>query len=171
MFIAKKESNIMKVCNTEAMKLIKEYEEQKRNLFSEEEGDSYISYKEGETKLTNGYDYEKVRLMVRELDQKVRAIRAKIAAVNCKKKIDGFDITIGEALVMLAQLQCEREQIEMLATRKQISRRLTMNGVLEFTECLYDTEKAKQDVIELRKKISELQMAIDRANLNTYIEI
>ncbi len=85
--------------------------------------------------------------------------------------VDGFGVTIGEALVMLAQLQSERERTEFLASQKKISRRITQNGVLEYTECLYDPEKAKADSQALRKKISDLQMAIDRTNLNNIIEI
>lgn len=161
----------MKVCNTEAMKLIKEYEEQKRQLLLREDECCFALYKEGEKKISEGYDYDAVRAEVAELDKKVRHIRAKLAKVNCATKVKGFDITIGEALVYLAQLQNERVQLESLAARRQLSRRLTQNGVIEYTECLFDIEKAKADAREARKKISELQMAIDRANLTTYIDI
>ncbi len=161
----------MKVCNTEAMKLIKEYEEQKRMMIVAEDDDCAASYKEGEKKIDNGYSYDKVRAAVREIDDKIRHIRSKLAQSNCTTQVEGFGVTLGEALVMLAQLQSERQQIESLAARKQLTRRLTVNGVLEYTECLYDIEKAKADAQALRKKISALQIAIDRANLNAFIEI
>ncbi len=161
----------MKVCNTEAMKTIKEYEEQKRILLMHETDSYTVMYKEGETAVNGDYDYAKTRKEIQKLDDKIRHIRAQLAKANCSVIVDGFGVTIGEALVMLAQLQSERERTEFLASQKKISRRITQNGVLEYTECLYDPEKAKADSQALRKKISDLQMAIDRTNLNNIIEI
>lgn len=161
----------MKICNSEAMKLIREYEDQKRILLADENRNCTMSYKENEKKLETDYDYNKTRKQVRELDEKIRKIKATLACANCSVKIDDFNITIGEALIMIAQLQNEKSRIEFLADYTQLSRRITQNGVLEYTECMFDTEVAKKDAEELRIKISKLQIAIDRANLTNYIEI
>lgn len=161
----------MKVCNTQAMKLIKEYEEQKRLLIEHENECAFTMYKEGEKKITNGYDYSAMRAEIRSLDEKIRHIRVALANANVTVLVDGFHVTIGEALVMLAQLQNERMQVESLAEHRKLTRRLTQNGIIEFTECLYDIEQAKNDVKEIRSKINELQMAIDRANLTNMIDI
>lgn len=161
----------MKVCHTEAMKLIKEYEEQKRNLILTENRDSIISYKETEKKISNNYNYENIRKEIQQLDEKIRKIKTILAIANCSVKIDEFNITIGEALVMLAQLQNEKNQIEFLASRTQLARRITPNGVLEYTECNYDVKKAEEDCIKLRNKIASLQIAIDRANLTNFVEM
>lgn len=161
----------MRVCHTVAMKAIKEYEEQKRLLLETENRNCITSYKETEKKLTNDYNYAKVRKDVQVIDEKIRKIKAILAYANATVKVDTFDITIGEALVLLAQLQKEKDQVEYLSSRTQLTRRITPNGVLEYTECCYDVEKAKADAIDLRNKISNLQIAIDRANLTNYIEI
>lgn len=161
----------MKVCHTQAMKLIKELEEQKRLLIEREDENCVVSYKEGEERLPSGYDYGKMREEIRALDGRVRSLRAALARANCEVRAEPFGITIGEALVMLAQLQAERGQTESLAGRRQVSRRITPNGVVEYTECAYDVARAAEDVKALRGKIAELQMAIDRANLTNYIEI
>lgn len=161
----------MKVCHTQAMKMIKEYEEQKRILLMREDNYSQVSYKEGEKKIASDYNYNTVREAVKKLDSEVRKIRAALAEANCRVVVDDFEITIGEALVMLAQMQSERQHLEGMANSVQLSRRLTQNGVIEYTECLFDVAKVKQDVSELRQKISNLQVAIDRANLTNYIEL
>lgn len=161
----------MKACHTEVMKIIKELEETKTRLLRKEDETCTVSYKEGEKKLDGNYNYEETRYNIRGIDEKIRRLRSTLAKANCYVLIDNFNITIGEALVMLAQLQGERHQLESLANHMQISRRLTMNGVLEMTECLYDTAKAEADAKACREKISELQMAIDRANLINYVEI
>ncbi len=161
----------MKVCHTEVMKMIKELEEQKTILLDKELEECVVSYKEGEEKLCGSYNYQETRKKIGEIDVRIRILRATLAKANCSVLVDGFNITIGEALVMLAQLQNQRSQVENLAKRKQITRRITMNGVLEFSECLYDTVQAESDAQALRKTISDLQMAIDRANLVNYVEV
>ena len=161
----------MKVCHTQAMKMIKEYEEQKRILLMREDNYSQVSYKEGEKKIASDYNYNAVRKAFKKLDSEVRKMRAALAEANCRVVVDDFEITIGEALVMLAQMQSERQHLEGMANSVQLSRRLTQNGVIEYTECLFDVAKVKQDVSELRQKISNLQVAIDRANLTNYIEL
>lgn len=161
----------MKVCNAEAMKMIKELEEEKRMLIYNEDYRSTVSYKEGETKGAATYEYQKTRERVAGLDSEIRRIRFAIAKANCEIMVDGFDITISEALVLLAQLRGEYEQLKKLSGRMQISRRITTTGVVEYTECLYDVAQVEQEQKALNRKIGKLQVAIDRANLTNVIEV
>ena len=68
----------MKVCHTEAMKLIKELEKQKDELIEFEDRNSVVSYKEGETPIDSGYAYEKTReeieALIAKLDEDKKAI-------------------------------------------------------------------------------------------------
>lgn len=65
----------MKVCHTEAMKLIKELEKQKDELIEFEDRNSTVSYKEGETPIDSGYAYETTREQIRAIDDRIRAVR------------------------------------------------------------------------------------------------
>ncbi len=161
----------MKVCHAEVMKLIKELERQKATLLDEERDGCRVSYKEGEEPMAGEYDYAGTRKAVRALDERIRTLRATLAKANCTVTVEPFTVTLGEALVMLAQLRSECEVLEMLAGFRQRSRRITMNGVLEYTDCLFDVRQAAEDAAAIRKKIAELQVAIDRANLNNFVEI
>lgn len=161
----------MKMCHTEVMKLIKELETQKCALIEQEDANSVVSYKEGETPMDTGYRYEETRAAVQALDDRVRSLRVLLAAANVSVKVEPFGVTIGEALVLLAQLQNARAQVDSLASRRPRCRRLTSNGVVEFTECAYDVSRAVADSKQLREKISALQIAIDRANLTNYVEV
>lgn len=161
----------MKICNSEAMKLIKELEEKKKLVVYCEENRSRISYKEGEEKVVTNYDYAATREEIAEIDRKIMKIKHALAAANCSVEVDGFGITVGEALVYLAQLNAEYARLGKLASSEKLSRRITYNGVLEYTECLYDPEEAAAAQRELYSKICKLQVAIDRANLNNFIEI
>ena len=161
----------MKVCNSEAMKKVKALEEELNKLIFNETQNSMISYKEGEKKIKVDYDYSKTRKEIERINAEIRKIKNALAVANSTFKIDDFGITIGEALVYLAQLNSEYNNLSQLASRNKISRRITQNGVLEYTECTYDTDEAKKDQKEVFAKIGKLQVAIDRANLNCFIEI
>lgn len=161
----------MKVCHTEAMKLIKELEKQKDELIEFEDRNSVVSYKEGETPIDSGYAYEKTREEIRAIDDRIRAVRTALGRANTEVIAEPFGITIGEALVLLAQLQGERVQVESLTDRNPLTSEITYNGVIRFTRCNYGVKQAEADAGALRKRISELQIAIDRANLTNYIEI
>lgn len=161
----------MKMCNSEAMKAVKELEEKKRNIICNEELRSRISYKEGEEKVISKYDYAETRKAIAEIDERIRKIKHALAESNCKTVVDDFKITIGEALVYLAQLNAEYQRLDGLGGHNKLSRRITANGVLEYTECLYDPEKVVADMEKLHAKIGKLQVAIDRANLTNFIEV
>ncbi len=161
----------MKICNTEAMKQIKELEKKKEILLYTENTKSTISYKEGETKKPSKYDYNQTRTKIKELDTQIRRLKHALAIANSTVVVQEFHMTIGEALIYLAQLNNEYRQLETLSSKDKLERRITANGVLEFTECLYDPEEVEQAQNNLYSEITKLQVAIDRANLNHYLDI
>lgn len=161
----------MRMCNSEAMKAIKELEEKKSNVIYTEDYRSKVSYKEGEEKVLTKYSYAQTRKAVAEIDEKIRRIKHALAVCNCTAVVDDFNMTIGEALVYLAQLNAEYRQLDGLSQNDKLSRRITANGVLEYTECLYAPEEATRDCEALHSKICKLQVAIDRANLTNYIDV
>lgn len=161
----------MKICNAEAMKMIKNLEADLAIVKQNEAFNATVSYKEGETKTKVNYDYDATRKEIAKINTAIRKIKHALAVANCNYMVDEFKITIGEALIYLAQLNNEYNLVSQLASRNKLSRRITANGVLEYTECSYDPEKAKQEQKEIYATIGKLQVAIDRANLNCYIEI
>ena len=161
----------MKVCHMEAMKEIRALEEAKRLLISNEQDRYTVSYKEGETRIPADYSYRETRDKIAELDTRIRKIRGVLALANATVRIEEFDVTIGEALVLLAQWNAEYERLDEMAQMRQISRRITPNGTLEYTECLFDVKEVDEERAALKRRIGSLQVAIDRANLIGMIEI
>ena len=161
----------MKVCNTEAMKIIKDLEEEKRLVIYDEDKLSVISYTQGEGKPIGAYDYRKTRQQISDIDGKIRAIRFALAKANCTVVVEEFGVTIAEALVMLAQWRKEYEQLDTLTDNVQCEREVLESGVIEYRETLYDVKTVQQDQKTLNHQIGRLQMAIDRANLTNLIEI
>ena len=161
----------MKICIAEAMKRVKELDAEKRLLNYKEEQECTISYREGEEKTAQDYDYAKTRARMKEIDDETRRVKFLIAKANIEVKLDGFDVTIAEGLVLLAQLRAELSRLDNLTGHKQISRRITSTGVIEYTECLFDVAKAEEDQLVLGREIGRLQVAIDKANFVSEIEI
>jgi hypothetical protein len=155
----------------EAMKEIKNLEEEKMMIIMNERDRRTVSYKEGEKPLDTGYSYVKTREEIARIDGRIREIKAALALANATVRIEEFDVTVGEALVMLAQYTAEYDRLGDMANMQQLTRRITPNGTLEYTKCLFDVKGADSDRRELKRKISALQIAIDRANLTSMIEI
>lgn len=161
----------MRMCNSEAMKAIKELEEKKKNVIYIEDKRSRVAYKEGESRGNINYDYAKTRKTIADIDGRIRKIKHALAVSNCTAIVDDFGISIGEALVYLAQLNAEYQQLDNLSNYNKISRTITYNGVIEYTECLYDPDEVIKEMEALHAKICKLQVAIDRANLTNYIDV
>lgn len=162
----------MKVCHMEAMKEIRALEEKKAALHNEEYASYRISYREDEEKIGTDYSYETTREAIAEVDRKIRKIKCALARANSTVVLDGFDITIGEGLIYLAQLNEEYNWLLRLTRgRKPLERQLTSSGALEYTECLIDLAAVKAELEQRKRTISALQIAIDRANLLNFIEI
>ena len=161
----------MRMCHSEAMKTVKELEEKRRNLIYIENNRSRVSYKEGEARGEINYDYYETRKAVAKIDERIRKIKHALAKSNCTVIVDDFGITVCEALVYVAQLNTEYKQLDELSEHNKLSRTITYNGVIEYTECLYDPDEVIKEMEVLKAKISKLQIAIDRANLTNYIEV
>lgn len=111
----------MKMCLSEGMKRIKELNERKDTLILNEQRRMRTSYKEGEQPVPVDYDYKKTREEIAKIDAEVRAIRCGISLANCTVKLDD-GLTIGEALVYLAQLNGENARLESLAVHEKLTR-------------------------------------------------
>lgn len=160
----------MKMCHSEVIKYIKELESKKSVLLRKERNSSTYTYQDESAKIVPEYSYELTRKEVDELDGKIRNLRHALAVANCTVKVDDFDITIGEALVLLAQLNNKCDILENMSSRQQICQQMSY-ATMQITACNYDVAKATEDYENLRLHIGKLQVAIDRANLVNYVEV
>lgn len=160
----------MKMSCSAIMKRIKELDEQKNILIREELNRCVTSYVTEADKVDTGYNYSEQQSAIDGIDDEMRRLKSILNRVNATVKIKELGMTISEALVKLAQLNSKRARLQTLPT-VQSSRRVTYNGLIEFTVCNFDTEVVKCDIETLRTQISELQMAIDKINLNHQVEV
>ena len=161
----------MKMCHSEVIKYIKELESKKHVLLRQESNDCTYTYQDETSKIVPNYSYKKTRAAVDALDTQIRKLRHALAVANTTVMVAEFGVTLGEALVMLAQYQNKCELLSDMSSRQQISQRSSYSGIMEITCCNYDVERALKDYEELRLVIGRLQVAIDRANLTSYVDV
>lgn len=163
----------MKKCNTEIMKEIKTLGEEKARVMELEKSSYSHSFFKGEEPILNGYDYEGFNNEIARIDARVRYLKGLLAKSNNETIVDGFDMTIGEALIYLAQLNAKKTRVAHLANQKTLTRKSTLYGTtqIEFTELEYDPEVAKRDFQEVTDLVYKLQLAIDRTNITNMIEV
>ena len=161
----------MKMCHSEVIKYIKELESKKNVLLRQESNDCTYTYQDETSKIVPVYDYKKTRKAIDILDTKIRKLRHALAVANCTVVVDEFNVTLGEALIMLAQYQNKCQLLSSMSSRQQISQRSSYSGKMEITCCNYDVEKVVKEYEELRLVIGRLQVAIDRANLTSYVDV
>lgn len=161
----------MKMCHSEVIKCIKELETKKENILRKERDCRAFRYVDENAKIVPNYSYEKTRSVVDGLDKKIRKLKHALAVANCTVTLPDFDVSIGEGLVLLAQMQAKCRILEEMSLAQQKTQAISYNGKMEVTECNYDVEKVAADYDELRTEIGKLQMAIDRANLTNFLEV
>lgn len=162
----------MKMTHTEAMKEIKKLEDQKSALLQEENDTCTVTYTENETPIDTKYDYTKFTAELDSIDTRIRQLKGALAKSNATTIVKGFDMSISEALIYLAQLNNHLSRFKKLAEKQPLVRRsaLYRNASYELTKTLYDVSVAKTEYQKCFDTISKLQMAIDLTNLTTEID-
>lgn len=160
----------MKKCHTEIMKEIKKLEEVKETLLNEESDNCIVTYLQKETPINTGYDYNLTNIKIDECDTEILRLKSLLAKANVETNVEGFEMTISEALVYLAQLNEKLKRLSYLVNLKPLKRSTGYDSVPEFTKIVFDRAKVLKDYEEVRNLIPKLQMAIDRTNLNHMIE-
>lgn len=161
----------MKKCNTEIMKDLKVLADKKDQLRKNENKCAFVTYSPEETPIETDYSFEETNRILYELEKEERRLKALLAYSNATTIIDGYDITIGEGLVMLAQLGNQKLRLETLKNAKPKERYVNYRGFAEYKEAHFDIDKANQEYDRVILEISRLQMAIDRTNLTNMIEV
>ncbi len=162
----------MKMTHTEAMKEIKKLEDQKSALLQVENETCTVTYTEKETPIDTKYDYTKFTTELDSIDLRIRQLKGALAKSNSTTIVKGFDMSVSEALVYLAQLNSHLSRFKKLAEKQPLVRTsaLYRNSTYELTKTLYDVSVAKEEYQKCFDLISKLQMAIDLTNLTSEID-
>ncbi len=168
----------MKLCLSEVMKELNEVIRAKALLHFEIDNSSRIKYFEGE-EVDKSFNFEEKMNEYNELVTKETKYKFILADINSKTKLIGYkeDITISYALIKLASLSKQLSFYKGFQVRKQVEKKLIPakfqgdTDRIEVNEKLYDIKKIDEMVLETSREVSKLQVAIDKTNLFTEVEI
>jgi hypothetical protein len=153
------------------MKKIKLLDQQKANLILEERRIREVTYQTEKDKIDYNYSFSDTRNKISEIDSETRKLKHLLNYSNAFTVVEGFNMTIGECLIYMAQLNNEKYILEEMSNIPQTSRHSTVNGVIEYTELNYDRAECQEKLFNLNEELAKLQIAIDRANLTNLIDI
>ena len=155
-----------------AMKRIASYEQLKKEILADEMQSCVVTYGEGEEISRPEYDFHAVRKAVRDIDDLIRGNRVAIHVANTTIIVPEFERTIGECLILMAQLNAEKAVLESLSGKSPRTRHSrSFSGVIEWTETNYDREECRKALRLITDEITVLQLALDRVNLTEIIEV
>lgn len=161
----------MKKCNTEIMKEIKKLEEYKIALLNNERSSCTVTYALDEEPLESDYNFDLIDEKIEWYDNEIRRLKGLLAHSNVTTIVEGFNMTISEALIYLAQLKQKENRYDFLLSKKKLTRTSGYGDrMVEFTKILYDQDKIYDECAKLKEIIAQLQMAIDRTNLTNMID-
>ena len=161
----------MKVTIKEAMKQVSIIDKDIEKLLDFERRESKVVYLKGEAPQESTYDYSDVTKKIDVLEDKKRNIKIAIIKANAKTKTSYNDLTISEVLICLAQNSSKQRRLLYLSDNKQLERITTRDGQIEYTECRFNPVEVQKELSVLEAEAVKLQIAIDRANLLTEINI
>lgn len=153
------------------MKELKELQALINFVQEKEDRTATVTYGDADKEeIKSEYSYENTRSEIAKLQKEERRIKSLLAISNATTFVEGFAMTIAEALVYLAQLSGNKARLTRLASREKIWRESNYRGLPEYTKALYDIKKAQADLAVINREIAKLQMAIDRTNLTNMID-
>lgn len=143
-------------------------------IHGEDSERSYAPLNENlEFKYDTGYSYEKNRKEMERIHQEELRIKSALAKFNSTTKACGLELTIAEALVRIAQLKNEISTLAILANRAEYMETTLdgyRSGKTATNKINYDQSKVIEDLKRLEKELSDIQIAVDKTNLTTFIE-
>ena len=156
-----------------ANKYLRMLEEDKHHILSTESDTcTYVLAKDEESEPPI-YDYEDVRARVDAIDEQVCKVRHALHSFNLHTTLPDSDMTVDEALIVMAQLNNKRRRLDALRNIMPVQRekgRYTGN-LIEYKYANFDVAKAQEDFVKVTEAINELQLQIDLCNQTITFEV
>ena len=161
----------MKVTSSQASKMLRKLEEDRRGLLNNEDMSSSFNAAVGENieDVRPKYDYEGVRKAVDEIDAKIRGLKHSINLFNVSYVIPEFGMTIDQILVYIPQLSAKKALLDRMRntlpkTRANDGYRAGSVNIIDYTYANYDIEKTDKDFSETSDLLARVQTALDTVN-------
>lgn len=165
----------MEYTSAQANKLLKKLQEEHDDLLAvERQSYFFVAATTEDIELARpAYDYEKVQGKLLDLERQIRHVKHCINVFNTTHKIEGFDMTIDQALVYIPQLTNQKQKLGLMASSLE-KKRLTgssRTNLIEYQYANFDLQKVQEDYAAVSDELTKVQIALDRINTTAVMEI
>ena len=119
------------------------------------------------------YDYAETQRRLAETERKIRALKHAVNLFNAGKTLQGFDLTIDQALIYIPQLTKRAEKLSRMravpAKERYVGGRST--NLIEYRYANYGIAEADADYRAAADELARLQNALDLVNSTVKFEI
>lgn len=166
----------MKMTSAYANKLLRQLNEEKNYLLSQEEDTCTYVYAADEAPLIPQYSYPQTEAQLRALDEKIVKIKHAVNCCNVTTTLtldSGRVLTIDQALVVMAQLSQRKQQLDVLRKRQPKTRNSDHYGrsATEYTCINYDLADVRKAYEAVSAEIMEIQMKLDQLNQTVTFDV
>jgi len=165
----------MNYTSAQANKLLKKLQEEHEDLLNtERQSYFFVAATTEDIEMARpAYDYEKVQKKLLDLEQQIRHIKHCINVFNTTHIIEGFAMTIDQALVYIPQLTRQKEKLGIMASSLEKKRmaNTSRTNLIEYQYANFDLKKVQEDYAAVSDELARIQVALDRTNTTTTMEI
>lgn len=165
----------MKVTSTQAAKMVRDLNEkiEQAKVLDKKSRTFLAVIGEDPDTVRPNYDYIRSSQKIDNLQRRLRRVKHAINVFNTQQKLEGFNITIDEALIMLPQLTSEKKILTEMAERLPKERKSDpwTKNIIDYEYVNYDIELVKKDLETTTKLLSELQTELNKVNTTVEFEI
>ena len=163
------------VTSAAANKMLRQLQDDKAYLLSlEDDSATYIKVSGYEDERPQ-YDYSATREEISKIDLQILLIKHAINLFNCTTQLPNQGCTIDSGLIKMAQLNKEKDRLDVMRKRLPVARRQNRYGdssnLVEYICTNYDIEQAQADYKMICDEIKNIQMDIDYVNQTKKFEI
>lgn len=164
----------MEISPAYASKLIKKKNEEIRSLLAEEQKTSTTTACVGEDveALRHAYNFAETQKKIETLQDDILNLKHAINEFNVSTVLPGFNFTIDVALVKMKMLSDRKTRLSYMKQVQPVSR---SSGAYikqpEYTYRNFDVDEVLREFSSTELELTNLQLAIDKANLGSALNV
>lgn len=152
--------------SADANKILRELNNELTLILERERGSSTFQASVGEDveSCRHDYDFAATQKSIDSVEKDIRELKHKINVFNTTYVLDGFDITIDQALILLPQLTSKKRKYEEMVTKMEKERCHSYNNVVDYRYLNYDIREVHRYLQKTTELLTGLQRELDIVN-------
>lgn len=162
----------MKLNSDTANKIIKNLQSEIDMLLQAERRDCTYSHTPSESPIIPKYSFSDTQSKLGALRDKIAALRHAVNRFNVETKVDGFDLTVDEALGYMSRLNEEKRRLHNLTSIPEVTRTRGLGGKEpDIVHRNFDAGEVQAAYKATCGELMLIQQAINVANLTKEFEV